>query len=125
MDCQTDANHVGHRVQRPHLMKVDVPHLTAVGLGFGLGDGAVDRFGVGFHPVGQGQAVDDLPDAPRRGVVMVVVFMVMAMVLVAMVVAVLLLAVDRYPHVRASDAAGFSGHRGHLHPGQAQAVHRV
>ena len=47
------------------------------------------------------------------------------LVLMFMVVLLLLLAVDRHPHVGARDAAGFGGHRGHLHPGQSQAVHGV
>ena len=129
-------------------MEVDVSHRTAVGLGLRLGDGVVHPPGPAAHLLRQGQAVQKLPDVPRRGVVMmartvvmgVIVVVVMSMVMVVgLSVAVdvgvgrlrgngalrLLLAVDRHRHVGAGDAAG-GGSLG-LHPdaGQAQGVHGV
>ena len=115
------ASDVGHRVQRSHLVVVDVPHLTAVGLSLGLGDGVIDLSGPLFCLSGHGQAVDYLSDVSRRGVmVMVVVFAVMVMV-----VLVLLVAVDRHPHMSARNAARLRGHRGNLHSGQAETVHHI
>ena len=54
---------------------------------------------------------------------MMVVFVFMMVLMVMMIVVVLLVAVDGHPHMGARNAAGLSGHRGHLHPRQAQAVH--
>ena len=86
--------HVGHRVQGPHLVEVHVPHGATVGLGLRPGDGVIDGLGLGLHPVGQGEGVDDLPDVAWGGVVvMVVVFsvaMVMSVAVVVMVVVVVM-----------------------------------
>ena len=57
-------------------MKVDIPHIAAVGLGLRLGNGVVDLPGLFPDLPGQGQAVDDRPDVSRRGVVMMVFMMV-------------------------------------------------
>ena len=61
---------------------------------------------------------------PRRGVVVMVVVPVM-MVMMAVMVLVFLVTVDSHLHVGARDSAGLGRHRSDLHPGQAQAVHRV
>ena len=114
--------HVGHRVQRPHLVVVDVSHRAAVGLSLGLSDGVIDLPGPLFYLLGHGQAVDYLPDVSRRGVVVMVVA-VMLMAVVPVVVLVLLMAVDGHLHPGARNAARLRGHRSNLHSGQAEAVH--
>ena len=87
--------HVGHCVQGTHLVEVYVPHGTAVGLGLRLGDGVIDGLRVRFYSVGERKGVDDLPDVPRRGVVVmvVVVFSVAVVMSVAMVVIVVVVMV--------------------------------
>ena len=52
MEGIAHANHVGHRVQRPHLVVVDVSHRAALGLR--LSDGVVDLTGAVPHLLGQG-----------------------------------------------------------------------
>ena len=63
------------------------------------GDGVVGSPGLGFYCPGQSQAVNDLHDVPRCGVVVIVMPMVAVMVLI------LLPAVDSYLHVGAAPAA--------------------
>ena len=82
-------NHVGHRVQSPHLVEVHVSHGAAVGLGFRLGDGVVHPSGVGFHLLRQGEVVDDRSDVARRGVVMMVVVRLPVVMVVAIIMVVL------------------------------------
>src|SRR5699024_4715160 len=57
-------------------------------------DGVIDGLGLGFHPVGQGEGVDDLPDVARGGVVvLVVVFSVAVVMSVAVVVVVVMVVI--------------------------------
>ena len=79
------AGDVGHRVQSPHLVVVDVPHRAAVGLGLRLSDGVVYPPGIGLHLLRQIQSVDDLRDVAGGGVVVMVVFMLMVMIMVMIV----------------------------------------
>ena len=139
------AGDIRHRVQRPHLVVVDVPHRAAVGLGLRLGDGVIYPTGVDLDLLRQGQAVNQLRNMSRRGVMVVMMVelrMVMGVrVAVLMVVVVpriaamevggrlrggglmLLLAVYGHRHVGAGNAAGGGGLGLQPDPRQAQPVH--
>ena len=83
------AHHVGHRVQGPHLVEVDLVYRAAVGLGLGGGNGVVYRLSVGLCLLRQGQAADEGGDVAGRGVVMVVMAVVMLMVMMVLVAVVM------------------------------------
>ena len=85
MEGIAHARHIGHGVQRAHLVVVDVAHRAAVGLGLGPGDGVIDPAGVVLHLLGEGQMVDEMGDGAGGGVV-VIVAVVMVMVMVMMFV---------------------------------------
>ena len=129
------ARDVGHRVQSPHLVVVDVAHRAAVGLGLRHRNRIVYRPRVLLDRIGQRQSVDDLRDMPRRGMVVrmgVGMFVRMGMVMpVRVAVAVpgggfmFLLAVHRDAHMGPGDPAGGPGHGFQVYAGQTQAVHRV
>ena len=121
------ARDVGHRVQSPHLVVVDVAHRAAVGLGLRRSNRIVYRPRVLLGRIGQRQSVDDLRDMPRRGMVVrmgVGVFMRMRMVMPGGGF-VFLLAVHRDAHMGPGDPAGGPGHGFQVYAGQTQAVHRV
>lgn len=82
------ARHIGHGVQRAHLVVVDVAHRAAVGLGLGPGDGIIDPAGVVLHLLGEGQMVDEMGNGAGGGVV-VIVAVVMVMVMAVLVVVVM------------------------------------
>lgn len=82
------ARHIGHGVQRAHLVVVDVAHRAAVGLGLGPGDGVIDPAGVVLHLLGEGQMVDEMGNGAGGGVV-VIVAVVMVMVMAVLVVVVM------------------------------------
>ena len=107
---QADAHHVGHRVQRPHLMEVDLLHRATVGMALRLGDQAVDRLRVSPDLLRQVQVAQQVADLPHAGVMvmmrvpvvvvmgvpmvvvmMVFVFMVMRMVVMVVVLVIVLM----------------------------------
>ena len=109
-------------------MVVDVPQAAPVGLGLRLGNSVIDRPRLLLHLPGQGQAVDQISNVSRRGVVvmLVAVLMVATMpMMMVMAVLMLLLTPDGHTHVSTRNAAGFGGGGNHLHPGQSQMVHRL
>ena len=63
---------IRHRVQRAHLMKVDLLHGYAVGLGLSLGDAAVNSAGSCTDLQGKCQRIYDGGDVRHRGVVVTV-----------------------------------------------------
>ena len=134
-------------------MEMHVPHRAAVSPGFRLGDPVIHRPGLFLYLFRQMQGVDQFPDMPRRGVMMVVM-MIMAMLVVmllwmGMIVAMnvlmrmgMLMAVDVvmlmamvvstgsfffsvycHPHMCSGDPAGLSRLRLHMHARQSQTVH--
>ena len=86
------ARHIGHGVQRAHLVVVDVAHRAAVGLGLGPGDGVIDPAGVVLHLLGEGQMVDEMGNGAGGGVVVIVpMLMVMVMIVVVVMVVVMVM----------------------------------
>ena len=95
-----DAGHISHGIQGAHLVIVDVSHRAAVGFGLSFCNVVVDGASGGTDFLRQGQAVDDLRNMPRRGVMvgvamvvtlsveMVVTFTVGVVMVVLMVMAV-------------------------------------
>ncbi len=49
VEQQANSHHVRHRIQRPHLMEVYLPHRHPMGPGLRLGNGLIDRQGVPAH----------------------------------------------------------------------------
>ena len=135
MQQQADGSHIRHRVQRAHLMEVNLIHRAAVGCTFRLGDGAVDLQRLLLHLRGQTGFLNGMLHPGHGGVMMmpvtmfVLVGMVMA-VLVHMVmrmfvlvrVAVLLFPVYQHMHMQALHTAFLRRMNLHLHPRQ-QLIH--
>ena len=126
------ACHVGHRVQGPHLVEVDLVHRAAVGPGLGCGKPVVDAHCPVPHRLGQGQGGDVAPDIGQSRVVVAPMAVVMRMprplvgmgvVGMPLVMALLLFPADRHSHMRACDATGGRRLGLHCHAGQPQAVH--
>ena len=64
------ARHIGHRVQRAHLVEVHFLHRHAVRLRLRRRNRVIHAAGTRTHLLRQGQAVDQSGNLPRRGVVM-------------------------------------------------------
>ena len=100
-------------------MEMHVPHRAAMSYGFRLGDPVIHRSGLFLYLFRQMQSVDQFPDMPRRGVMMVV------MMIVRMIVSAgsFFLPMYCHPHMRPGDPAGLSRLCLHMHAGQSQTVH--
>ncbi len=83
-----NAHHVGHGIQRAHLVKVDFAHRLAMGMGFGLGDEGIHGLCVFPHLFGNGQVREQVHNIrhARMAMGMVVVVMAMVEVMIAVVV---------------------------------------
>ena len=68
----TGTHYIGHSVQSPHLMVMDLSHRAAMCLGFRLGDGVIHIPGLGLHGLRQVHPIDEGADVVGRGVVMMV-----------------------------------------------------
>ena len=118
----------------------------AMGFGFRAGNGVIHAFCLPLHLFRKLQAVDDLGDMARRGVMMAVPMVVTMVVLVAMVMAMLVsmvmrmfmamaavffcrfcffFPVHRHRHMGTGNAAGSAGLGLQTDAGQPQPVHHI
>ena len=67
---QTDCRHIGNRIHRTHLMKMNFRHRNTVGAALGFGDQSIYRKNVLLHLVRHRQAVNNMLDIVHTAVVM-------------------------------------------------------
>ena len=147
-----DAGHIRHRIQRAYFMIMHISHRAAVGFGFRAGNGIIHAFCLPLYLFRKIQAVDDLGNMARRGMMMAMIMTVRMFVLVTMrmlmFVAVRMLVtmfmrmfmamaavffcrfrfffpIHRHRHMGAGDAAGSAGLGLQPDAGQPQPVHHI
>ena len=135
MQQQADGSHIRHRVQRAHLMEVNLIHRAAVGGAFRLGDGAVDLQRLLLHLRGQTGFLNGMLHPGHGGVMVmpVTMFVLVGMLMNgrrrvhlrmnrAVIVAVLLFPIYQHMHMQALHTAFLRRMNLHLHPRQ-QLIH--
>ena len=73
------SGYVGHCVQSPHLMEMNVSHRTSVRLCFRFGNGIIYGPGMTFYFLREFQSVDEPGNVPRRRMMMTAMMMVNTM----------------------------------------------
>ena len=121
------SGYVGHCVQRPHLMEMNVSHRTSVRLCFRFGNGIIYGPGMTFCFLREFQSVDEPGNVPRRRMMMTAMMMVPVRGLPASGGRRLFLffSVYGYLHMGSRNSAGRSGLRFQPHTGQPQMIHYI